>query len=164
MGSAYQPELWQELFATIGATAGALVGLLFVVMSIHLGRIDNLSDVNVRATTEGARYNTYHLLTVFVEAAIVLTPQPLILVGLELIAVNLFGLRLPATMIVRYARRKVTISERGGFPTRLIATIILAYLIGAAGGLALATGHTWGLYLIVFSCVTKIVRSALTAW
>lgn len=164
MPTSYDPEQWRELFVTIGATAGTLVGLLFVVMSLHLGRIGRRSDVNVQATTQGARYNTYHLLTCFVETVVLLTPQPLPLIGLELVILNLFGLRLPITMIVTYLRRNLTISERGGFPTRLIATIIVAYLVGAAGGLALMMDGVWGLYLVTFSCVAKIVRSALTAW
>ena len=46
----------------------------------------------------------------------------------------------------------------------LIATIIVAYLLGAAGGAVLIGHALWGLYMIVLSCVMKIVRSVLTAW
>lgn len=164
MVSTYEPEVWRELFVTLGTTAGALVGLLFVVMSLHLDKIGEMADANMRVTIEGARYNTYHLLSVFVEAIVLLTPQPLWLVGLEVAAINLFGLRLPFTIIAKYADKKVTISERGRFPTALIATIIAAYLIGAAGGALLFSDEVRGLYLIVASCVIKIVRAALTAW
>lgn len=159
-----RPELWRDLFVMIGTSAGALVGLLFVVISLHLDRILERTDVNMRMTVEGARNNTYHLLTVLIEAAVVLAPQPLVLAGAELIAINLFGLRLPLTIVRRYVRQPVTISERGGFPTRLIATIIAAYLLGAGGGLALLLSRDWGLYLVAVSCMTKIVRTVLTAW
>jgi len=164
MGATYEPEAWRELFVTLGTTAGALVGLLFVVMSLHIDKISELSDVNMKATIEGARYNAYHLLSVFVEAVILLTPQPLWLIGAELIVINLFGLRLPFTIIARYADKKLTISERRRFPTALIVTIIAAYLAGAAGGAALLADSVWGLYLVTASCGTKIVRSVLTAW
>lgn len=78
MGSLYKPEEWHDLFVVIGTSAGALVGLLFVVMSLHFGKISERADHNMRATIDGARYNTIHLLVVLVEAAVVLTPQPLV--------------------------------------------------------------------------------------
>jgi hypothetical protein len=164
MGSAYQPELWHDLFVMIGTTAGALVGLLFIVMSLHIDKISELPDYNMRVTVEGARYNILHLLTVVVEIAVLLAPQPLSFMGAELIAINLFGLRLPLTIIYKYFDKHITISARGGFPTVLIATIITAYLAGAAGGALLFSHPDWGLYLVTISCLTKIVRSVLTAW
>ncbi|MBS0363345.1 MAG: hypothetical protein JSR98_18370 [Proteobacteria bacterium] len=159
-----KPELWRDLFVMIGTSAGALVGLLFVVISLHVDRIAERTDINMRMTVEGARNNTYHLLTVMVEAAIVLTPQPLLLMGLELVAANLFGLRLPLNIVRRYRRQRVTISEQGGFPTRLILTIIAAYAAGAAGGVALAMSQDWGLFLVAGACMVKLVRTVLTAW
>lgn len=164
MGSAYQPELWHDLFVMIGTSAGALVGLLFVVVSLHIDKIDELADYNMRVTLQGARYNALHLLNVLVESAVVLAPQPLLFLGIELIAINLFGLRMPLTIIYKYFDKHITISERGGFPAVLIATIIAAYVLGAAGGAILFTHPNWGLALVAISCLTKIVRSVLTAW
>ncbi len=164
MISEFHPEAWHDLFVMIGSAAGALVGLLFIVVSLHFDKIGALSDVNTRVTVEGARYNTLHLLTVLLEAAAVLTPQPLAFLGAELVVLNLFGLRLPLTIVYRYANQHVTISQRGGFPTVLIATVIAAYLIGAAGGVAAFRHLEWGLYLVAASCLAKIVRSVLTAW
>jgi hypothetical protein len=148
----------------LGGAAGALVGLLFIVMSLHFERISQRPDANTRISLDGGRNNTYHLLTVLVEAALVLTPQPMALLGAELVAINLFGLRLPLTITARYLRQNVTISERGGFPTTVILTVIAAYLAGAAGGAALAAGRPWGVYLVAAACLTLIVRTVLTAW
>src|SRR6185312_10327099 len=145
-------------------SAGALVGLLFIVVSLHFDKISGQSDVNTRVTMEGARYNTMHLLTVMLEAAAVLTPQPAAWLGVELIALNLFGLRLPLTIIYRYADRHITISHRGGFPTVLIATVIAAYVMGTIGGAAVIARLDWALFVVALSCLVKIVRSVLTAW
>jgi hypothetical protein len=164
MESIYKPELWHDLFVMIGTSAGALVGLLFIVMSLHLDKISEGTDYNIRATIHGARSNTIHLLNVLVEAAVVLTPQPLSFVGAELIAINLFGLRLPLAFIYKYFNKNITISHRGNFPMGLILTIIGAYLLGVAGGVAVFRLFVWGLYLVAASCVIKIVRSVLTAW
>lgn len=164
MESAYQPDAWRDLFFMIGTAAGALVGLLFIVVSLHIDKINELTDYNMRVTIEGARFNTLHLLTVLIEAAAVLTPQPLPFLGAELIVLNLFGLRLPLTIIYKYFDKHITISDRGGFPTFLIVTIIAAYLLGAAGGATLFSHPNWGLYMVTVSCLTKIVRSVMTAW
>jgi hypothetical protein len=164
MESTYKPELWHDLFVMIGTSAGALVGLLFIVMSLHLDKISERTDYNMRATIDGARYNTIHLLAVLVEAAVVLTPQPLSFVGVELIAINVFGLRGPLAFACKYFNKHITISHRGGFPTGLILTIVAAYLLGIAGGVAAFRLLDWSLYLVAASCVIKIVRSVLTAW
>ena len=164
MESVYKPELWHDLFVVIGTSAGALVGLLFVVMSLHLDKISERTDYNVRATIDGARYNTIHLLVVLVEAAVVLTPQPLSCMGVELIALNVFGLRGPLAFSYEYFNKQITISHRGGFPTSLILTIVGAYLLGVAGGVAGFMSLGWSLYLVAASCLIKIVRSVLTAW
>src|SRR6185312_13662121 len=145
-------------------SAGALVGLLFIVVSLHFDKISGQSDINTRVTMEGARYNTMHLLTVLLEAAAVLTPQPAAMLGAELILLNLFGLRLPLTIIYRYANQHITISRRGGFPFALIATVIAAYLTGAAGGIAVIARWEWALYAVALFCLAMIVRSVLTAW
>jgi hypothetical protein len=160
----FRPQAWRDLFVMIGGSAGALVGLLFIVMTLHFDRIARRADANMRVTIEGGRNNTYHLLTVLVEAAAVLMPQPVALLGIELIGLNLFGLRLPLMIIRRYLGQHITISEGGGFPTRLIATVIALYLMGAVGGAALAFSLGWGIYLVAAACVLKLVRTVLTAW
>ena len=67
----------------------------------------------------------------------VLAPQPVLWLGIELIVINLYGLRLPVGMIVKYARGGLPIGERGGFPFAPILTIFIAYLLGASGGVGL---------------------------
>lgn len=161
---AHKPELWHDLFVMIGTSAGALVGLLFIVMSLHLDKISERTNYNMHATIHGARSNTIHLLNVLVEAAVVLAPQPLHFMGAELIVINVLGLQHPLAFVYKYFNKNITISHRGGFPTGLILTIVAAYLIGIAGAVVVFERLDWGLYLVAASCVIKIVRSVLTAW
>ena len=159
MANAYQPELWRDLFVMVGTAAASLVGLLFVVMSLHINAIRERPDENMSATIHAARNNTYHLLTALVTAARVLVPQPPPALGAELVAVHLFGFRLPVIFTYRYF-----IENRGGFPFSMIVTISTGYLLGAAGGAALIGEASWGVYLVAASCVIILVRSVLTAW
>ena len=164
MEAAYKPELWHDVFVMIGTSAGALVGLLFIVISLHIGKIGERLEVDMRAIIDGARHNTVHLLIVLIEAVVVLAPQPASLAGAELIALNVFGMRGPLLFTLKYAGKRIRISPRGRFPTGLIVTIAAAYLVGIAGGVAVLEHVGWSLYLVAASCVTKIVRSVLTAW
>jgi len=164
MEATYRPEAWHDVFIVIGTSAGTLVGLLFIVISLHIERISERTDYNMRATIDGARYNTIHLLTVLLEAVVVLAPQPLAVAGAELIALNVFGLRGPLFFSYRYLDKHIAISPRGGFPAGLILTITLAYLLGIAGGVAVFRHMDWSLYLVAVSCLVKIVRAVLTAW
>ena len=164
MESAYKPELWHDVFLLIGGSAGTLVGLLFVVVSLHIDKISERADYNISATIDGARYNTIHLLVVLVEAAAVLTPQPASFLGTELIVLNIYGLRGPLAFTYTYFDKAITISSRGGFPLGLILTIIVAYLLGIAGGVAVFGHAEWALLVVAASCLLKIVRSVLTAW
>ncbi len=53
MESTFKPELWHDLFIMLGTAAGSLVGLLFIVMSLHIDRISKRADINMRATLTG---------------------------------------------------------------------------------------------------------------
>ncbi|HEY7851472.1 MAG TPA: hypothetical protein VIB82_00755 [Caulobacteraceae bacterium] len=154
-----QPEAWRELFVMLGAAAATLVGLLFVVMSLYFNSIRHNPDYDITATVHAARNNTYHLLTVMLTAVAMLTPQPPAMLGVELIGLHLFGLRLPILFTYTHF-----IEHRGGFPFSMIVTISAGYLLGAAGGLALIGHCGWAPYLVTVSCATLLVRSVLTAW
>jgi hypothetical protein len=159
MTNAYLPDVWRDLFVMIGTAAATLVGLLFVVMSLHFNAIRGSPDYDTRATVHAARNNTYHLLTAFVTAALVLAPQPPAILGAELVAIHLYGLRLPVLFTYQHF-----VQHHGGFPFGMIVTISTGYLLGAVGGVAMIGHSPWGLYLVTASCVILLLRTVLTAW
>ncbi len=159
MAIAYRPEIWRDLFVMVGGAAAALVGLLFIVMSLYFNAIRNNSDYSMSATVHAARNNTYHLLTVMITSALVLAPQPPHILGIELVFIHLFGLRLPVLFTYTHF-----VAHRGGFPLNMTLTIGAGYLLGVAGGITLIVHPSWGLYPVAASCVILLVRTVLTAW
>jgi hypothetical protein len=159
MPNAFLPEIWHDLFVMMGSAAAALVGLLFIVMSLYSNAIHGKPDYDLGATIHAARNNTYHLLTVMVTAALILIPQATLPLGAELAAIHLFGLRLPVFFSYTHFIR-----NRGGFPVSMITTIVAGYGLGAAGGAAFAMHSGWAPYLVSASCIILVVRSVLTAW
>jgi modulator of FtsH protease len=75
----FQPEQWRDLYVMLGTTAGALIGLLFVAMSMHLDLMVGNPIFRLRA-----RNNTLHLLIMLVQAGLLLAPQPMLVIGTEL--------------------------------------------------------------------------------
>ena len=62
MEHALQSELWRDLFVMLGTSAAALIGLLFIVSSLHLDETVNNPAFRLRA-----RNNTIHLVVILVE-------------------------------------------------------------------------------------------------
>ena len=63
-------EIWHDFYATAGGASAALVGLLFVGVSIHLDAV--VSRPDVRATARGAFQS---LIAVLIVALVSLVPQ-----------------------------------------------------------------------------------------
>ena len=93
-----------------------------------------------------------------------LAPQSQMAFGLELIAINLFGLRLPIGFTLTWIGKNIRVDSRGGFPVHTILTIAAGYVLGVAGGVAVLTGMDWSLLAVAGSCVLLVVRTVLTAW
>ena len=159
MGNTYQPELWRDLYVMLGTSATAFIGLLFIVMSLHLDEIVNNPVFRIRAHN-----NTIHLLTLVVEAVLILTPQPVFILGAELVVINLFGLRLPVSVIYKYYFKNKEIADHGGFSIYRGISNMVGYLFGIAGGVALIEQSNWGMYLVAASFVIFLVAVVLNAW
>jgi hypothetical protein len=157
MENPYQSELWRDLFVMLGTTAGALIGLLFVVTSLHLDLIVNDPIFRLRA-----RNNTLHLLIMLVQAGLILMPQPIIVLGAELAVVNLLGLWLPLNFVYIFFKDRERFQHGRRAPTAPI--FIVCFLLGIAGSAALIANANWGLYLISVSYLTILIAVALNAW
>ena len=150
---------WGELYVMLGTSAAALIGLLFVATSLHLNEVMDKPVLRTRS-----RNLTLHLVAMLIQAAAILTPQPLHFLGIEIIVINLCGLYLPLTFIYRAFIRDQASGKRGGFSIYMGTIYILAYGLGIAGGVALTQSLLWGLYLVTFSSAVFFVSVVVNAW
>ena len=128
----------------LGTSSAALIGLLFVATSLHLGEVVSNPGFRVRSYNQ-----TVYLLTLVVEAVLILVPQPVPFLGAELMVLNLVGLWLPsAPLTLSFTNSGTTVSRRHGMSRAI--TLSGAYLLGIAGGIALIQGSHWGMYLCLF--------------
>jgi hypothetical protein len=79
MHYAYQIGQWKGPYTTPGGSAAALAGLLFIAVSIQIGRIAKSPIFRSRAWG-----NTFMIVSLVVNAGFVLTPQSLTVLGIKL--------------------------------------------------------------------------------
>ena len=142
----------------LGTSSAALIGLLFVATSLHLAEIANEEIYRLRA-----EYTTLILLSTLVQSAAVLMPQSMKILGLELLAVNLWGLSFPVTLLSK-AVKIPGARGRGGFSVRRGTIFIVGYVIGIVGAGAVAAGREWGMYGVTVSYTLLLVISIWNGW
>lgn len=148
---------WGELYVTLGTSSAALIGLLFVAASLHLREIVNDDIYRTRA-----QYSMLLLVATLIQAAAILTPQPVLFLGIELLVVNLWCLWIPVMLLFKAFR--ATSRKRGGFSPYRAMFFVAAYLAGIAGAVALIAGMEWGLYLITLAYVGGVLATIWNAW
>jgi hypothetical protein len=89
------PASWNELYLMLGTASAALI-------SLHLAEIANEEIYRLRA-----QYTTLILLSTLVQGTVVLMPQPMKILGFELLAINLWGLSFPVTLLPKRSRFRV---------------------------------------------------------
>jgi hypothetical protein len=158
ISSAHLPESWHDLYLMLGTSSAALIGLLFVATSLHLVEIANEEIYRLRA-----QYTTLLLLITLLEATAALTPQPLRILGIECLVINLCGLSFPITLLSK-AIKIPGARGRGGFSVRRSEFFMAGFIVGIAGAVALAAGREWGMYAITFSYASLLVASIWNGW
>jgi hypothetical protein len=149
---------WQNFFtAQVGASA-ALLGLLFVSISINLTRI--LSYPTLPGRAFGA---LMILLVVLIISSLLLVPQqPMALIGAEILIIG-------AIAWVGIARidmgvLNTTPSDRKMRATALIVLNQASLILYVACGIVTLSAGKVGLYLLVPAIVASFVKAALDAW
>ncbi len=147
MNAGNDPAAWQNFYIMIGTANAAITGLLFVALSMHLKQILSHPIYKPRAIVV-----LLILTTQIVISAIVLAPQPRVLMGVEILGINFFFLALN----LRY-RAPLTIT--GG--SALTVAFRVIYLLAS---LSLITGVGGGFYILGGILTLTVARSLSSCW
>ena len=150
---------WHDLYVTLGSSSAALIGLLFVAVSIHLSEVASNPGFRVRTYNQ-----TLYLLTLLVEAILILVPQPVPFLGAEIVALNLVGLWFAVSTTYTFLYKHRDDIHRGGMKISRAIPLTVAYMLGVAGGIALIQSSRWGMYIVTVSYTTVLVTVVLGAW
>jgi hypothetical protein len=155
---AYDPSEWSDLFVAVAGASAALLGLLFVAVSINLERI-----LAYKGLPERALETLLLLLGVLLVAIVGLMPaQSNVALGLELLAiagvVAAIVIRLPAVGAEDTGQEPAQwrLSRLG---VRLMGTVPLVI-----GGLSVLLEAGGGLYWVAAGIALAIVGAVANAW
>ena len=158
MSVAYDPSEWHDLFVATAGASAALLGLLFVAVSINLERI-----LAYEGLPERALETLLLLLGVLIVAIVGLIPaESNVALGLEL----LFVAAIIAAIVLRLPAARA--EETGKEPSSWRLSRIVIRLMGTAplviGGLSVLLEAGGGLYWIAAGIVLAIVGAVANAW
>ena len=147
MNAGNDPAAWQNFYIMIGTANAAITGLLFVALSMHLKQILSHPIYKPRAIVV-----LVILTTQIVISAIVLAPQPRVLMGVEILGINLFFLAIN----LRYrAPARITPGSALTIAFRVIYLLASVSLITGVGG---------GFYILGGILTLTVVRSIANCW
>jgi hypothetical protein len=151
-------EAWHDLYVMLGTSSAALIGLLFIATSLHLGEVVSNPAFRVRSYNQ-----TLYLLTLLVAAVLILVPQPVPILGAELVVLNLAGLWFPIRTYYTFFYKQDN-RHRGGMKMSRFIPFGGSHLLGVVGGIALTQRSPWGMYIVTVSYTMLLVAVVIGAW
>jgi hypothetical protein len=147
MPSSNDPAAWQNFYVMMGTANAAITGLVFVALSIHLREVLDHPILKPRAVLA-----LVVLTTQIVIAAIVLIPQTSVLMGAEILVLNVIFLAL------NIRNRVSTTPSRSALLSLLIR---LAYIYSAV---SLIVGVGGGFYVLALVLIVTLGRTMASCW
>jgi hypothetical protein len=160
MDAAYHPEAWNELYVMLGGSIAALTGLLFVATSLHVAEIGKTPHFRVRVFG-----NTFTLVGHLINSALVLTPQPVVWLGIELTLFNIFlffvvQVRFQIAWARAHAEVQLLRSGLGGLGALLSILGGVSLIVQFGGGLYLsALGTLILIWVVVWNAFSMMIAS-----
>jgi hypothetical protein len=157
MSVGLNPPLWHDLFSAFGTICGALLGLFFVGLSLHVSHVRDDPVLAFRSRSYLQGLGAGIVVSVFV----LIPGQATSLLGVELVVTYLVlvGLFLRPWLRMRGGRPHL------GRLSRFWETLVtLSIALGLVAGANLIVGGGPGLFLVVPILVTTVCQASWGAW
>jgi len=149
---------WENFFIAEVSASAALLGLIFVGVSINLTRILSISGLPNRALLA-----LIILLTILVISSLLLVPEQIsTLIGTEILVVGLIAWIIATSIDVSILRTRQR-QYRLSYMVNIVLTqfALLPYIIA---GIIVLTRGVDGLYWVVPAIIFSFIKAILDAW
>jgi len=158
MAPAYNPAVWSTFFSAEAGASAALVGLLFVAVSINLAEIIKMSQLVMRAAKA-----LFTLMGVLLATTLCMVPgQAMVFLGCELTVLGLL-VWLSTTLSQHAASHNNLYVKKKERVLQVILTQLSAVPF-IAGGVSLLLGFGGGLYWLVAATIFSFIAALIDAW
>jgi hypothetical protein len=152
-----RPEVWHELFFAAATAAAALLGLIFVAISLHMREIEDKPTLRFRA-----RINLQALGAILTVSLLAMLPgQGAFWLGAELLAIAVAYVVLVAVGVLRTSREVHGLPADVRFRTVLQNSMLILQF---AAGASLIIGRGPGLYLEAPVVLLSLPVTIFNAW
>jgi modulator of FtsH protease len=155
--TAYEPAAWHDLFVTVGGSAAALTGLIFVSVSINLREIIASPHLPVRAAETLSILVAMLLLSLFLLAP----GQSRTVLGAEILAL---GAAMAGMLLTIRTRLRRAAGEPLTWTVVPVAIILAATIPVIVAGTTLLAGAGGGLYWLLPALVFGFAGAVFSAW
>ncbi|WP_375399381.1 hypothetical protein [uncultured Amnibacterium sp.] len=154
--TAYQPAEWHDLFGAVLGAAAALLGLIFVAVSINIKQI--IAEKHLPSL---AGQSITLLFSLMLICMVTLAPgQPRLSLGIEL---SIIGVVVTGVMLIVVLRRHgAEFLMKWTIQNLLLALVSTVPLV--IGGISLVVGAGGGLYWVLIELVCAFAISIYYAW
>ena len=155
-------ETWSEYFFMIGSSAAALIGLMFVVVTLTAGRERNELERGIKLySTPIVRHLGVVLVLSGAAIAPVTTPRML---GVACLIVGAAGVAYGIRIAVGIVRSELAANFRGYDATWYGIAPAVAYLAIGGSGLAMLSGRSWAAAGIAAGLMALLLVSIHNEW
>jgi modulator of FtsH protease len=148
---------WDNFGQVVGSASGALVGLLFVAVSLNRDRIAQHPSLRASATQTLVLF----MLPLIISILLVTPRQPSWVLGAELITLGVI-----AGLVLAIVGRGKRTTDNSRFARLLdhVSPNLLSTLLILVAGVTLVAGHGDGLYWLVPAVTFELIGGAVNAW
>lgn len=157
LGDAYSTAGWHSFFVMLGGAGASLAGLMFIALSIHLAQLERSLVLRTRA-----RYLIAGFVIIPIASGFILMPQPLWVLGTELMVVA-SGYGLYSLVSLLRATRREPFRPTPDLIGRWVGMAVVIVL-AIASGVSLISLSGGGIYLIASSLLLALGLEVLSAW
>ena len=152
----YLPGMWHDFAVTVAGLAGALVGLLFVAVSIKSDVLARSRSLSSRAAQTLVLFMTSAIATVLLVA-----PQPGLALGIELLAVA--AVSGAAVLVLDQRAGHDSDSGVARYIERASPNMVTAVLVAVAG-ITFLLKAGGGLYWMIPAVLASLIGGVINAW